>query len=114
MGTTTASEKAEGREERTTGRLDEDKGRVARRPRPLFDQLNPRFSLHHKMEPPPVPPAAHPLSALNRRARRRIRNAKNKARPELKTKEMWYEKRYFENFDLRWQHVNDTIERIDV
>ena len=66
------------------------------------------------MEPPPVPPAAHPLSALNRRARRRIRNAKNKARPELKTKEMWYEKRYFENFDLRWQHVNDTIERIDV
>ena len=66
------------------------------------------------MEPPPVPPAAHPAPALNRRARRRIRNAKNKARPELKTKEMWYEKRYFENFDLRWEHVDDTIERIDV
>ena len=67
------------------------------------------------MEPPPVPPVAAPsLPPLNRRARRRIRNAKNKARPELKTKEMWYEKRYFERFDLGWEHVNDTIQRIDV
>ena len=66
------------------------------------------------MEPPPVPPAAHPQPVHNRRARRRIRNAKNKARPELKTKEMWYEKKYYENFDLRWEQVNDTIERIDV
>lgn len=50
---------------------------------------------------------------MNRRARKRVREAKKKARPELKTKEMWHEKRYFENFDLGWEQVNDTVDRID-
>ncbi len=72
------------------------------------------------MEPPPPPRCLQPpphvgsSASLTRRARKRIREAKKKARPELKTKEMWYEKKYFENFDLRWESVNDTVERIDV
>ena len=27
---------------------------------------------------------------------------------------MWTEKNYAERFDLSWEHVNDTLERVDV
>ncbi len=51
---------------------------------------------------------------LSRRARKRIREAKKKARPELRTKESWREHRYSERFDLGWRHVPDHLERINV
>ena len=52
--------------------------------------------------------------ALTQRARKRIREAKKKARPELRTKASWSEKNYHLNFDLDWRSVNDTMERIHV
>jgi len=47
------------------------------------------------------------------RARKRIREAKRKARPELATSDMWVAKDFMSNFDLSYQKVNDTLERID-
>ena len=45
------------------------------------------------------------------RARKRIREAKRKARPELASSEMWVAKDYKNTFDLSYK-VNDTLERI--
>ncbi|XP_059078290.1 bifunctional arginine demethylase and lysyl-hydroxylase JMJD6-like isoform X4 [Tigriopus californicus] len=56
-------------------------------------------------------PGSAPTS---RRARKRIRDAKKKARPELKTREMWVERNYARTFDLSWSHVPDTLARVDV
>lgn len=47
------------------------------------------------------------------RARKRIREAKRKARPELATSDMWTAKDYCHNFDLSYDKVNDTLERIN-
>ena len=47
------------------------------------------------------------------RARKRIREAKRKARPELSTSALWSAKNYENNFDLSYDKVNDTLERID-
>ena len=47
------------------------------------------------------------------RARKRIREAKRKARPELATSDMWVAKDFLNRFDLSYQKVNDTLERID-
>ena len=46
------------------------------------------------------------------RARKRIREAKRKARPELATSVMWTAKDFQHNFDLSYDKVNDTLERI--
>lgn len=47
------------------------------------------------------------------RARKRIREAKRKARPELATSDMWSAKDYRHSFDLSFDKVNDTLERIN-
>ena len=47
------------------------------------------------------------------RARKRIREAKRKARPELATSDMWVAKDFLSRFDLTYDKVNDTLERID-
>ena len=47
------------------------------------------------------------------RARKRIREAKRKARPELSTGELWLQKDFANTFDLNYK-VNDTLERINV
>jgi len=49
---------------------------------------------------------------LNHKSRKRIREAKKKARPELSTQELWVERRHADNFDLTWDRVNDTLDRI--
>ena len=46
------------------------------------------------------------------RSRKRIREAKRKARPELSCQDLWIQHRLSQNFDLTWEHVNDTVERI--
>ena len=46
------------------------------------------------------------------RARKRIREAKRKARPELATSDMWVAKDFLNRFDLTYK-VNDTLERIN-
>jgi len=51
-------------------------------------------------------------TSLSHKARKRIREAKKKARPELSTRELWVERRHAENFDLTWEKVNDQLERI--
>jgi len=52
--------------------------------------------------------------ASTHRARKRIREAKRKARPELSTREMWVQNDYVHNFDLSWDKVEDGLERISV
>ena len=47
------------------------------------------------------------------RSRKRIREAKRKARPELSSGDLWVQKGYATTFDLEYQ-VNDTLERIHV
>lgn len=47
------------------------------------------------------------------RARKRIREAKRKARPELATSDMWVAKDFLNKFDLNYAKVDDTLERID-
>ena len=47
------------------------------------------------------------------RARKRIREAKRKARPELASSDMWVAKDYHNRFDLSYDKVNDTLERIN-
>ena len=47
------------------------------------------------------------------RCRKRIREAKRKARPELSTGDLWVQHDYANNFDLNVE-VNDTLERIHV
>jgi len=51
-------------------------------------------------------------TSLSHKARKRIREAKKKARPELSTRELWIERRHAVNFDLTWEKVNDQLERI--
>ena len=46
------------------------------------------------------------------RARKRIREAKRKARPELATSDMWVAKDFLHRFDLNMDKVDDTLERI--
>ena len=46
------------------------------------------------------------------RAKKRIREAKRKARPELASSDMWVLKDYKNTFDLSYNKVNDTLERI--
>jgi len=48
------------------------------------------------------------------RCRKRIREAKKKARPELSTAQLWVDKDYKNTFDTDWRKVNDTLHRIDV
>jgi len=48
------------------------------------------------------------------RARKRIREAKRKARPELSTRELWTQHDYANNFDVALESVNDTLPRISV
>jgi len=52
--------------------------------------------------------------ASTHRARKRIREAKRKARPELATREMWVQNDYANTFDLSWERVKDGLERISV
>ena len=47
------------------------------------------------------------------RSRKRIREAKRKARPELSCGDLWVSKDYAKTFDLNVK-VNDTLERINV
>lgn len=51
---------------------------------------------------------------LSHRTRKRIREAKKKARPELSTRESWIERNHANNFDTSWDKVNDQLERIKV
>ena len=51
------------------------------------------------------------LRMSTHRARKRIREAKRKARPELASSDMWVAKDYKNTFDLSYK-VNDTLERI--
>nr|ALS04439.1 bifunctional aminoacyl-tRNA synthetase [Acartia pacifica] len=46
------------------------------------------------------------------RSRKRIREAKRKARPELSSQDHWIQYRLSETFDLSWDSVNDTVDRI--
>jgi len=48
------------------------------------------------------------------RCRKRIREAKKKARPELSTAQLWVDKDYAHTFDHDWRKVNDVLERIHV
>ncbi|XP_023335881.1 bifunctional arginine demethylase and lysyl-hydroxylase JMJD6 isoform X4 [Eurytemora carolleeae] len=48
------------------------------------------------------------------RSRKRIREAKRKARPELSSRELWVQNDYARTFDLSWENVKDEIERIHV
>jgi histone arginine demethylase JMJD6 len=52
--------------------------------------------------------------AATHRARKRIREAKRKARPELATREMWLQNDYLNTFDLSWEQVEDGLERVSV
>ena len=54
-----------------------------------------------------------PVRMSTHRARKRIREAKRKARPELATSDMWTAKDYCHSFDLSYDKVNDTLERIN-
>ena len=53
------------------------------------------------------------LRMSTHRARKRIREGKRKARPELATSDMWTAKDYFHSFDTSYEKVNDTLERIN-
>jgi len=48
------------------------------------------------------------------RSRKRLREAKRKARPELSTRDMWVQRNYAQTYDLSWHHIKDEIERIHV
>ncbi|XP_052802227.1 bifunctional arginine demethylase and lysyl-hydroxylase JMJD6-like [Mya arenaria] len=51
---------------------------------------------------------------MDHRARKRIREAKSKARPELcSEKNGWYKHDYHKNFDLSPSLVNDNVQRVD-
>jgi len=52
--------------------------------------------------------------ASTHRARKRIREAKRKARPELSTRELWVQHDYANTFDLSYDKVVDGLERISV
>jgi len=47
------------------------------------------------------------------RARKRIREAKKKARPELSSSASWEEQNYYKTFD-EYIKVNDNVERISI
>ena len=47
------------------------------------------------------------------RSRKRIREAKRKARPELSNGDLWLQKDYANTFSLDWD-CDDTLERIKV
>jgi len=48
------------------------------------------------------------------RSRKRIREAKRKARPELSSQELWIQHKLSTSFDIDWEKVNDTVPRIHV
>jgi len=48
------------------------------------------------------------------RSRKRIREAKRKARPELSTKELWVQHDYAHTYDMSWERVQDTLPRLSV
>jgi len=48
------------------------------------------------------------------RGRKRIREAKRKARPELSTRELWVQHDLAETYNLSWTHLKDEVERINV
>jgi len=48
------------------------------------------------------------------RSRKRIREAKRKARPELSSRELWVQHDFARKFDLSWEGVKDEIKRISV
>jgi len=48
------------------------------------------------------------------RARKRIRESKRKARPELSTRELWVQHDYANTFDVSLESVNDTLPRVSV
>ncbi|GFS01455.1 bifunctional arginine demethylase and lysyl-hydroxylase JMJD6 [Elysia marginata] len=51
---------------------------------------------------------------MEHRTRKRIREAKSKARPELhRESNGWYAQRYAETFDVRHEVVQDNVERVD-
>lgn len=52
--------------------------------------------------------------ASTHRARKRIREAKRKARPELSTRDLWIQNDYEKTFDLSWNKIEDGLERINV
>ena len=54
------------------------------------------------------------IKMSSHRARKRIREAKKKARPELSTRELWVEKDYVNTFNVDVERVNDNLERINV
>lgn len=47
------------------------------------------------------------------RSRKRIRDAKRKARPELSSRDLWVGKGYAKTFDCSWENIKDGIERIN-
>ena len=49
----------------------------------------------------------------NHRTKKRIREAKKKARPEQSTTQLWVQKDFANTFDLNYK-VEDTLERIKV
>jgi len=53
-------------------------------------------------------------SVPSHRARKRIREAKKKARPELSTTESWCQEGWAKSYDLSFDKVDDTVERIHV
>ena len=54
------------------------------------------------------------IKMSSHRARKRIREAKKKARPELSTRELWVEKDYVNTFNVDVERVNDNLERVHV
>ncbi|XP_002734916.1 bifunctional arginine demethylase and lysyl-hydroxylase JMJD6-like [Saccoglossus kowalevskii] len=50
---------------------------------------------------------------MDRRTRKRVREAKKAARPELKDKYDWYKLNYYKVFDLSCDSVPDKVERVD-
>jgi len=54
------------------------------------------------------------MAAATHRARKRIREAKRKARPELATRELWVQHDFANTFDLSGDEVADGVERISV
>ncbi|CAH1244856.1 bifunctional arginine demethylase and lysyl-hydroxylase JMJD6-like [Branchiostoma lanceolatum] len=51
---------------------------------------------------------------MNHRSRKRIREAKKAARPELRGSREWSSENLYETFDLSHETVNENVERVDV